>query len=311
MPATAATPAPAHWAGWAALALLFNAFTWGVSWWPFRELHARGLHPLWTTALSYGIAALALAAWRPAAVVEVLRTPSLWVLVLASGCTNAAFNWGVTVGDVVRVVLLFYLMPLWALLLARWLLGEAFGLRASGCIALALAGALVVLWPDEAGRWPLPRQLADWLGLLGGFSFALNNVMLRHQAHRGGIARAWAMFAGGAAVAGTLALALAVAPPAGIGSGGSALSTWLPGTVALSVWFIASNLALQFGAARLRAGTTAVVMVSEVLFASVSAIALGAGQMTLRVAVGGALILGAALIAALGEARPRRSPAEP
>jgi drug/metabolite transporter (DMT)-like permease len=69
----------------------------------------------------------------------------------------------------------------------------------------------------------------------------------------------------------------------------------------LALWFMASNLALQYGAARLRAGTTAVVMVSEVLFASASAIALGAGELTPRVALGGALILLAALLAARGD----------
>jgi len=280
---------------WAALALVFNAFTWGVSWWPFRALQERGLHPLWATAFTYAIACVALAIWRPAAVREVLRTPSLWILVLASGCTNAAFNWGVTIGDVVRVVLLFYLMPLWALLLARALLAEALGAKAALRVALALAGALVVLWP-EAGGWPLPRQLSDWLGVAGGFSFALNNVMLRHQAHRGEVARALAMFFGGAAVATGLALALAVAPPAS-----AALATWLPGAMVLALWFMSSNLALQYGASRLRASTTAVVMVSEVLFASVSAIALGAGVLDARVAFGGALILLAALMAARGE----------
>ena len=108
----------------AAAALLFNAFTWGVSWWPFRQLHAQGVHPLWATALCYLLVSAALALWRPGAVRDVLRTPTLWVLVFASGCTNAAFNWGVTTGDVVRVVLLVHLMPLWTLLLARWLLHE-------------------------------------------------------------------------------------------------------------------------------------------------------------------------------------------
>ena len=37
-------------------ALLLNALVWGVSWWPFRFLHARGLHPLWATALMYVLA---------------------------------------------------------------------------------------------------------------------------------------------------------------------------------------------------------------------------------------------------------------
>ena len=84
-----------------------------------------GLHPLWATVLIYVLSpwsSISLA--RPAAWRELLTQPALWLLVLASGTTNAAFNWAVTIGDVVRVVLLFYLMPLWAVLLARLLLDE-------------------------------------------------------------------------------------------------------------------------------------------------------------------------------------------
>ena len=47
--------------------LLFNAFTWGVSWWPFRQLEARGLHPLWATALIYLLAVVFISLWRPGA----------------------------------------------------------------------------------------------------------------------------------------------------------------------------------------------------------------------------------------------------
>jgi len=55
---------------------------------------------------------------------------------------------------------------------------------------------------------------------------------------------------------------------------------------------------LQFGAARLAAHTTAVVMITEVFFASGSAIALGAGQLGWQTALGGALIVSAAALAA-------------
>jgi drug/metabolite transporter (DMT)-like permease len=95
-----------------ALALVLNALIWGTSWWPFRQLHDAGLHPLWTTALVYLMAVVVIGLARPAAWREVAQTPALWLILLASGTTNAAFNWGVTIGDVVRVVLLFYLMPL-------------------------------------------------------------------------------------------------------------------------------------------------------------------------------------------------------
>ncbi|WP_043820954.1 EamA family transporter, partial [Rubrivivax gelatinosus] len=90
-------------------------------------------------------------AWRPSAWRELLRTPVLWVLVAAAGTTNATFNWGVTVGDVVRVVLLFYLMPLWTVLLARLLLRERLTRAAALRVAMALAGAAIVLWPEGGG----------------------------------------------------------------------------------------------------------------------------------------------------------------
>ena len=276
------------------LALTLNAFTWGVSWWPFRELQARGLHPLWATVLIYSMAVIAITMWRRGAWGELLRTRSLWLLVLASGTTNAAFNWGVTVGDVVRVVLLFYLMPLWAVLLARWLLHEPLSAAAGLRVLMALMGAGIVLWP-EGGGLPLPRTMPEWLGILGGFTFALNNVLLRREAHQPEAARALAMFAGGAAVSGVIALVLGAqglvpavpAPAAG----------WIVGGLLMGAAFLVGNMALQYGASRLPANVTAVVMISEVLFASVSAVLLGAGTVTPGLLVGGALIVGATLLA--------------
>ena len=278
-----------------ALALVFNAFVWGVSWWPFRQLEGAGLHPLWATVLIYAVALLAITLARPAAWRELLTHPTLWILVLASGTTNAAFNWAVTIGDVVRIVLLFYLMPLWAVLLARLLLHERLTAQALLRVALALAGALVILWPPGGGL-PLPRTLAEALGVLGGFAFALNNVMLRREAARTEGARAMAMFAGGMLVAGLLVMLLTPGgtvpplPPAAPG--------WLLGALLLAAFFLAGNLALQFGATRLPANATAVIMLTEVLFASGSALALGAGTLDLRLALGGAAIVGAALLAA-------------
>ena len=306
-PASAAAPSGRSLA---VLGLVFNAFTWGVSWWPFRQMQALGLHPLWLTSFVFLIAVAALLASRPAAWAELRRTPSLWGLVLASGATNACFNWGVSIGDVVRVVLLFYLMPLWTVLLSHWLLGERISARGGFRVALALAGAMVVLWPggDAASAaapgaagtpqaWLPQVALPDVLGLLGGFSFALNNVMLRREAHRGSGARALAMFGGGALVSLALAAVLTQAglapapPPLAIG--------WGLATLALAGWFLASNLALQYGAARLPANTTSVIMISEVFFASASALALGAGTLGGREALGAAMIVGGALLASV------------
>ncbi|MBX9871216.1 MAG: DMT family transporter [Burkholderiaceae bacterium] len=282
----------------AAWALVFNAFVWGVSWYPFRLLEAAGLHPLWATFGIYALAGAALLAWRPGAWRHFLRHPLLWLLLAAAGLTNVGFNWAVTVGDVVRVVLLFYLMPAWSVLLAWGLLGERPTLRALARLLLALAGVAIVLkTPDSP--WPVPASLPDWLALVGGLAFALTNVLLRRLKDTAEEARMMAMFAGGALLAAAAAvlgqsLGLAYGPPA-------PAAGWLLLALGTSLAFLVANLGLQYGAARLPAATTALVMLTEVVFASVSSVLMGAAELQARTLIGGALILLAALWAAWPE----------
>ncbi len=278
-----------------ALALLLNALVWGVSWWPFRLLQAQGLHPLWTTAVIYTLAVTALTLWRPAAWKELIRNPALWLIVMGSGITNSSFNWGVTFGDVVRVILLFYLMPVWTALLARGLLGERITAVGLVRIALGLAGAAIVLWPAGGGMG-MPSA-TDLLGLLGGFAFAMNNVGLRRLSNRSQPARAMAMFFGGAAVSATLALVFSAS--GSIPWPQPLAPAWIAFAAALGMAFLAANLSLQYGVTRLRANATSLILLTEVLFATGSAVLLGAASLTPGLMLGGSLIVGAALLAAL------------
>jgi drug/metabolite transporter (DMT)-like permease len=105
------------------------------------------------------------------------------------------------------------------------------------------------------------------------------------------------MFAGGSAVSLVLAAVLSQSghvTPLPAASGVLAL-----GALALALWFLAANLALQHGAAKLPANTSSVIMITEVFFASASSLALGAANPGLREALGALMILGAALLAAV------------
>ena len=275
--------------------LVINAFVWGLSWWPFKELQARGVHALWSTGMVYALAALvvpllARGAWRALA-----AHPQLLWLALASGLTNVGFNWAVSIGDVVRVVLLFYLMPAWSALLAWPLLGERPTRASLLRVALSLAGVVIILKP-EGTAWPWPSGAADWLALLGGFSFALTNLLLLKFRETPSGARMSAMSGGGAVLAtGTALLGLA---QGGIAPLPAPDVEWLALALSLALAFLVGNLALQYGAARLSAHTTALVMLSEVVFASVSSVALGAATFGPSIALGAVLILAAAAWAA-------------
>jgi drug/metabolite transporter (DMT)-like permease len=286
-------------------ALVLNAFVWGISWWPFRVLQEHGLHPLWSTALIYVIALACTLAVRPRALAAWSRQPLLWLLAIAAGLTNVGFNWAVTVGDVVRVVLLFYLMPAWSVLLAWLLLGERPTASALARLLLALAGVATVIHTPGSG-WPLPRSQPDVLALLGGFSFALTNVLLRRLDDVPAESRVLAMFGGGATLAAAVAsfgLARGTIPPIPLLPASEILLALL-----LALGFLAGNLGLQYGASRLAAQTTALVMLSEVIFASLSSVALGAAELGSQVLLGGGLILAAAAWAALAPAPAHNKP---
>ena len=282
----------------AVAALIFNAFVWGISWWPFRLLQGYGLHPLWATALMYWFATLCIVVYRPKAWRSLLGSPILWLLALAAGLTNIGFNWAVTIGDVVRVVLLFYLMPAWSVLLAWPVLGE----RPTGAsllrLSLALFGVLLVLKTPQ-NPWPLPSSLADYLALMGGLCFALTNILLRKLNQTSSSSRMMAMFGGGALTA--TALAVSGVHGGWVNALPSVNPGWLIPASVLAVLFLVGNLALQYGAARLRASTTALVMLCEIIFASLSSVALGASVLEPRLLWGAALIFLAAIHAAGSE----------
>ena len=287
---------------WPVMGLLFNALVWGLSWWPLREMQALGLHPLWSSGLIFGLALVVLSFWKPAAWPQLLNTPALWTLMIAAGLTNVGFNWAVATGDVVRVVLLFYVMPAWSIPIAWWVLGERPTRGALWRLGLALVGvALVLKTPDTP--WPWPESASDYLALMGGASFAWTNALLRRHHDTPSGARMIAMFAGGTA----LSLGLAVV---WVGLGHTTLPTdlsWWPYALGLGLTFLASNLALQYGAARLSAHTTALVMLSEVVFAALSSVALGVSELSARTLIGGGLIVLAAALSAW-PSRPRAIP---
>lgn len=283
-------------------ALLLNALVFGLSWWPLRAMQAHGLHPMWATALTYFLVVLGFGLFSPGSWRGLVKHPGLWLLLVVAGLTNVGFNWAVTVGDVVRAILLFYLMPAWAVLLAWPVLGERPSLASLARLALALAGVVVVL-KSPASDWPVPESLADWLALGGGFCFALTNVLLRkfNQAPDG--ARMLAMFGGGALMSCSAALAgmhlgvVSNPPPLAL--------AWVLLVVLMGVALLGANFGLQYGAARLPASTTAIIMLSEVVFATVSSVLMGAGALSLRTLVGGALIVLASLLAVLSFGKPR------
>jgi drug/metabolite transporter (DMT)-like permease len=274
----------------AILVLITNTIIWGLSWTAFKSLRAYGMHPVWATAAIFAGCTVLLLLYRPKILREVKGHPELILVAIAAGMTNTAFNSAVAFGDVVRVILLFYLMPVWAIVLARLVLHEPITMRALARIVLGLSGAMIVLHQPGMGL-PVPSSWVDWVALAGGMAFALNNIMLRRLQGVSDGARAITMLGGGGLWACLLGIVLSsvstVAWPHTVDMAA------LPVLAAWVVLFLIANLCLQYSVARLPANVTAVVMLTEILIASVSAWMFGSAQLRAQDLIGGLLIISA------------------
>jgi len=295
--ADAATHHEPQWA--AALFILLGASVWGIAWYPYRVLAGWGLGGMLASSMT-GAAAAVLATVVLRRHFHTFRWSWLIpALGLAAGITNAGFVWGTVHGTVMRVLLLFYLTPFWTALLARLWLHERLGWRGGVLLALALSGAVLMLWSGQAST-PWPGTAAEWAGLIAGLAFACNNVLSRligqrHPTMRPEM-RTVVVFAGCALVGFPAAIVLdgVQTVPAAFAQNG----TWVL-LLGMACVLVGGNALVQRGLQRLPANRAALLMLFEIVVAAVSSALLTSERMSTQEMAGGACIILAGALSGL------------
>lgn len=280
-------------------ALLLGATLWGVMWWPLRYFESVGLWGPWLSLWMYVLVALAALPW-------VWRGWRQWsgrghaalLLMAFGGWANVAFVLALLEGEVVRVLLLFYLAPVWSILAGRLFLGEVFNWRRLAIVALALTGAVVMLVPHD-NMMDAPMSRADLLALSSGLCFALSNVVIRQQQQVSNVHKAWMVWCGCALVAAMMVLGQNMPAPA------LAMTDWLQLALFSLTWLAASTLLVQYGVARMEVGRSSVILLFELVAGAVSAAWLAGETTTWAEWLGGMLIVTAALLEARAHWRTR------
>jgi drug/metabolite transporter (DMT)-like permease len=162
-----------------ALACALAAILWGLFWYPLRLLEEMGVPGLWSSLIIYAFAMLFLfpVFWKKRA--EFFNHKLEYVLIgLFAGWTNLAFILAVLEGEIVRVLLLFYLSPIWAIFLAVIILRERLTLIGLCSLILAMVGAALMLWQPDFD-YANGIGLADFYAISAGMAFAVTNIIVR------------------------------------------------------------------------------------------------------------------------------------
>ncbi len=147
-------------------------------WFPYRILNDAGISGVQSSLLSFSFALIPALFFYRLDDFSSLKNKFFWIYAFVGGVTNLSYVLAVIEGELVRVMLLFFLSPVWTIPFSYLLLKEKIYAKNLLAALLSLVGAFIVLWDSDLFLSNLNQS--DFYALLAGLGFALTNVLARY-----------------------------------------------------------------------------------------------------------------------------------
>ena len=270
------------------IAVFITSGLWGLYWIPQRALQNGGLTGGWGTVAQYAIPLIVLTPFiiwkfikgRPTG----LHLPLIG-LFFGGGIACYANSFLFT--DLMRVFILFYLMPVWTTIFEIIFFKQKPKWQRGVSLSLALLGLWIVFGKD--GNLPLPVNVGDWLALLGGFLCAAGAIKLEKASSEDITSLLYSFFFYGLLV--TIFTSLIFSDAFGPFPHIASWISMLPLLILLSlIFFIPSNIVILWSPSKIGAGLFSILVLSEIIFGTVSAALLSNEKFGWREGIGGTLM---------------------
>ena len=276
------------------LAVTVAAGAWGLYWLPQRLLQEAGMTGGWGTISQYLIS---LAVLMPIAIWRLLNGKQMglqyWVCGLLLGFGAIFYANSLLLTDVVRALIFFYLAPVWATLIEAVFLKRRPGWPRAVSIALALTGLSIAVGHDTG--IPLPSNLGDWFGLIGGLLITAGAARTEVEQPDGVFPLLFMVILFGT-VAAILQYPLLADALGTIPAIDTAISS-LPLLLAISLLFVVPTTAIvMWSPPKIGTGVFGILILSEVVVGVISAALLTDEPVGWREAIGVTLIILAGIV---------------
>lgn len=275
------------------IVLVFASVFWGLSWLPLKILHQSGFDGPLIVFFAYSLLSLAFIPFllQQKHYLATHLKPWLTIAILGGGA-NLAFNTALIYGEVIRVMVLFYLLPLWGVLGGKFLLKEQVDAKGWLAAGLAIIGAFFIVGGFKI--FENPPGWVDAIALLSGFLFAMNNIAFRAHQDIPMVPKLSALFIGTMILSGLLFFIRDASMPKTVQQ-----PDWLLLAFYGLVWLLIANYGSQWGVTHMPASRSSIIIIIELVAAVISAVLIANETLDATESLGGLLILSAALIEAL------------
>lgn len=269
--------------------LLFGSVLFGLMWIPLKFFHTQGLGAIPLNFVAYGVLSIIFLPF-------ILKHFSQWrfqyryllVILIFGGLANLTFTTAMVYGDVVRAIVLFYLLPAWGVLGGWFFLNEKIDKVRGLSVILALTGAFFVLGGSSILQ--TPANWIDAIALASGFFLALNNIAFRASPSLPITIKLGAIFTGSCISAGLILLFQQQSLPV------ISDTNWLLLIAFGLTWILGATICTQWAVTRLEVGRSSILIIMELIVAVSSAIFIGNESASPTEIIGGLLILIAAIL---------------
>lgn len=277
----------------AAIFVLFSASVlWGLTWLPLKYLNELGFDGVPLTLFLYLIMLVLILPWAWRERHHILTSWKVLLgVALLGGGAQLAFNTALVYGEVIRVMVLFYLVPLWGVLGGRIFLQEKIDQVRWLGVGFSIFGAFLVVGGLHA--FVAPPSWIDGIALLSGFLFAMNNIVFRISQTVPVKIKLAFMFLGAFVLAGAAITQMDI--PVSFDISGQA---WGILFLYAAIWMMAANFGTQWAVTHIEAGRSSIIVIMELVTAVVSASLILGETMTPLEMIGGSLIMLAAFLEA-------------
>ena len=276
----------------AKLACLYAGAVWGLFWIPLRALEEAGINGLWITVIYFLIPTICLIP------VVILRWQhvkeggiSLQLTTMLSGGALLLYSTSIVYTDVVRAILLFYLTPIWATILARIFLGDLITPSRVIAMVLAILGMLTIF--GLGARFPIPQNIGDWLGIGSGFLWAVAMVRIRMSESHSAIELTAGFFQWSLIFSSGAAFLLATSQMPDIEQILPALPLLL---IFMALLVLPGTYASLWGPKYLSPGIVGLLLMTEIIVGAISVALLAGEPFGIRELIGVLLIAGASML---------------
>jgi len=274
------------------ISILIGATFWGFIWWPLKFFANAGLTGNLIGLTTYSI--LALIAFPIVWKQRKLWLSEWWLLLLIGiffAIANITFTTALMEGEVVRVMLLFYLLPFWGALGGKFLLKEKLSLRRYFAIAFSLTGVFVIM--GGVAILKAPFSIADMMSLMAGFCLSVTGVVNKMAVNIPIASRTFItfIFCPPLALIGNYFVPVPM-PEIGLNMG-------LLLTAFALFWLLGAGLLTTYGLSKIEASRASILQVTELFVAVLTATLIGGEVLETKEYIGGALIVIATILEAL------------